>query len=82
MNIELKHLYSDSHILVFKMLHNGDNAGEIEIRPFFREIKIRFRTSEAIVLNGKLIEEKSRISDTDRQIIEKLIEEVSNKYLK
>ena len=82
MSVELKHLYSDSHILVFKILYNGNNAGEIEIRPFFREIKIRFRTSEAIVLNGKLIEEKSRISDTDRQIIENLIEEVSNKYLK
>ena len=82
MNVELKHLYSDSHILVFKILYNENNAGEIEIRPFFREIKIRFRTSEAIVLNGKLIEEKSRISDTDRQIIEDLIEEVSNKYLK
>jgi len=80
--IELKHVFSDSHIISFQIIKSGEIIGEVQIYPAYKEIKISVGRSEAIAEDGVIREDMSYIDDRDRDIIDYVVKELTRRFFK
>jgi len=78
--IRYEHVYSDSHVIEYRIFKNGEFIGTATIYPQFKEIRISIMKSEVTVIDGEIKEELSYIHEDDRELVTRIAKELFERH--